>query len=86
VTRPATTNPAHAAEDYAKARRAVRGHLVFILICIVVALLLRRMLNFPPMLSWTVFAAAGAVFAGDLIRLGYHWFKLGRHSNDEPPS
>jgi len=84
--RPAPPDRAAVEQAYENSRRAVRGHLWFFLICIIVALVMRRLLNFPPMLSWTVFAAAGAVFSGDLIRLVYRWIKLWRLPPDRPTS
>lgn len=54
---------------YQKSRRAVIGHVIFLAVCCVAALLLRRYFNLPPLLCWTVFAVAGLVFSGDILQL-----------------
>lgn len=64
---------------YEKLRRTVRWHLIFLLICIVAALLLRRALNYPPMLSWVVFAVPALVFGADFVRLLVYRIKLSRY-------
>ena len=74
-----TSSAAHLAqlEDRVrKSRRTVLGHFVFLLICCVAAVLLRRFFRFPPQLSWVVFAAAGVAFAGDIAHLIYCRLKL----------
>lgn len=65
--------------SYEKLRRTVRWHLIFFLICIVAALVLRRALNYPPMLSWVVFAVPAIVFGADFVRLIACRFKLSRY-------
>ncbi len=65
--------------NYEKLRRAVRRHLFFWLACIVVALVARRAMNYPPMLSWPVFAVPVVVFGADFIRLIACRIKLSRH-------
>ncbi|MEY4941240.1 MAG: hypothetical protein RIQ93_2975 [Verrucomicrobiota bacterium] len=63
---------------YQKARRAVIGHVIFLVICCAAALLLRRYFNLPLILCWTVFAVAGLVFSGDIIQLISCHLKLKR--------
>ncbi|HEX2854190.1 MAG TPA: hypothetical protein VHO24_13215 [Opitutaceae bacterium] len=52
--------------SYRKSRRTVLGHFVFLLVCCIVAVALRRFFRFPPILAWTVFVVAGVVFARDI--------------------
>lgn len=66
-------------KSYQRLRRTVRWHLIFFLFCIVAALLLRRALNYPPMLSWIVFAVPAIVFGADFIRLFACRWKLARY-------
>lgn len=67
---------------YEKLRRAVRWHLFFFLGCIVLALVARRALNYPPMLSWVVFVVPLIVFGADFIRLLACRYKLSRLPED----
>ncbi|MBC7366082.1 MAG: hypothetical protein H7343_04595 [Undibacterium sp.] len=75
---PAVVHAATVVEAHHKARRVVLGHFFFFLFCVVLALIARRFLKFPPQLSWVVFAIFGLVFAGDLCRLAYRNFQLQR--------
>jgi uncharacterized membrane protein YoaK (UPF0700 family) len=70
---------------YQKSRRAVIGHVVFLVICCAAALLLRRYFNLPPLLCWTVFAVAGLVFSGDIIQLISCHLKLKRFIAQNSP-
>lgn len=72
--------------SYEKLRRTVRWHLIFFLACIVTALVLRRALNYPPMLSWVVFAVPAIVFGADFIRLLACRFKLSRYRHRDDAS
>lgn len=63
---PGTEDLAQIEMNYRKSRRTVLGHFVFLLVCCLVALSLRRFFGFPPILAWTVFLVAGVVFARDI--------------------
>jgi hypothetical protein len=65
--------------SYHKLRRTVMWHLIFVLVCIVTAVVLRRALNYPPMLSWVVFAVPAVLFSTDFIRLIACRAKLSRY-------
>lgn len=67
---------------YLKARRAVIYDVIFVLVCLVVAMVIRRMLSYPPVLTWLVFAVPAVVFAGDFIRMMYYRFRLSRLTSD----
>lgn len=75
---PAVVQVATLVEAHRKARRVVLGHFFFFLVCVVLALIARRFLKFPPQLSWVIFAAFVLAFAGDLGRLAYRNFQLQR--------
>jgi len=75
---PAVVQVTTLVEAHRKARRVVIGHFIFFLVCVVLALIARRFLKFPPQLSWVIFATFGLVFAGDLCRLAYRNFQLQR--------
>ena len=75
---PSAVEFAAVVEAHRLARRKVFGHLFFFLICIVLALVARRFLKFPPQLGWVIFAIFALVFAGDLVRLAYRNFQLQR--------
>lgn len=65
--------------SYEKLRRKVRWHLYFILGCVVVVLMLRRVLSYPPILSWVLFAVPAVLFSADFVRLLVCRIKLFRH-------
>ncbi|MDO8540794.1 MAG: hypothetical protein Q7S40_10195 [Opitutaceae bacterium] len=67
---------------YAKLRRTVIYHLVFLVACIFAALVFRRALNYPPMLSWVIFAVPAVVFGADFIRYFACRAKLARLRQD----
>lgn len=69
--------------SYHRLRRTVRWHLFFVLACIIVALVLRRALNYPPMLSWVVFAMPAVLFGTDFIRLLACRLKLSRYRGED---
>jgi hypothetical protein len=50
-----------------------------------VALVLRRVLNYPPMLSWLVFAVPAVLFSGDVVRFVYRRYKLARFVTSRRP-
>jgi hypothetical protein len=55
--------------EFRKCRRTVMFHAGFVLLCLVGALLGRRALNYPPMLTWVVLVVPAIVFGGDVARL-----------------
>lgn len=63
---------------YLRLRRTFFRNLIFFLVCCILALILRRLLRFPPGLSWVVFAVPAVLFAGDVIRLLACGFKINR--------
>lgn len=71
---------------YLKSRRAVFHDLIFFVVCLVAALVIRKMLSYPPMLSWLVFAVPAVVFAGDFARLMYFRIRLSRLRPDSTSS
>ena len=75
---PSVVKVAALVEAHRQARRVVLGHFFFFLVCVVLALVARRFLKFPPQLSWVIFASFGVAFAGDLCRLAYRNFQLQR--------
>jgi hypothetical protein len=72
--------------SYLRSRRAVFHDLIFFLVCLVAAIVLRRLLSYPPMLSWVVFAVPAVVFAGDFARLLYYRMKLARFRPEQNSS
>ena len=65
---------AHADEELAEAERAYRkarwtilGHVIFLVIVCVPAVLLRRMFKLPPALLGVAFIVALIVFGGDIM-------------------
>lgn len=72
--------------SYHKLRRTVFWHLAFFLACIFAALVLRRALNYPPMLSWVVFAVPALVFGADFIRYLSCRIKLARYRDRQRSS
>lgn len=69
--------------NYRKSRRTVLGHFIFLLVCCIVALWLRRIFGFPPILAWTVFAVAGVVFARDIANFFILRYKVIRLRLDQ---
>ena len=61
-----------------RAQRTVIGHAAFVAAGCVLALVLRHVFRLPPLLGWTVFAAAFAVFARDIWRWLYCRHQLHR--------
>jgi hypothetical protein len=61
-----------------RAQLILFGHGVFVLLCIFAALILRRAMNYPPQLAWTVFAVPMLVFSGDIARWWWRSYKLKR--------
>jgi hypothetical protein len=60
-----------------RAKRTLIGHAIFVGVCIFAALILRRMMRFPPQLAWTVLGVPLLVFSGDIAR----WIWRGRRLN-----
>ncbi|MEO7415007.1 MAG: hypothetical protein ABIZ81_16830 [Opitutaceae bacterium] len=61
-----------------RAKRTLIGHAIFVIICCFVALILRKLLRYPPQLAWTVFAAPMLVFSGDIARWLWRSHQLNR--------
>lgn len=61
-----------------RAKRTLIGHAIFVGACIIVALMLRRFLRFPPQLAWTVFVVPLIVFSGDIARWYWRRHQLNR--------
>lgn len=61
-----------------RAKRTLIGHAIFVFVGCVVALILRKLLRYPPTLAWTVFAAPLLVFSGDIGRWIWRSHKLNR--------
>lgn len=53
---------------YRKLLRTILGHTVFFVVCVVLAIVLRRMFRMPPALLTVAFFVALALFGGDLVR------------------
>lgn len=64
--------------SYIKSRRTVLRDLLFFIGCLVIALIMRRILNYPPVLSWLVFAVPAVLFGGDVVRFFHRRRKLAR--------
>ena len=60
-----------------RAKRVLIGHLIFVVVCIAAAVLLRRALRLPLLLSWLVIAVPMLVFAKDI----FHWVRCARELN-----
>ncbi len=80
------SNQAQLEAAYRKSLRAVWHDLIFFLVCLIAALVLRKLMSYPPMLSWLVFAVPAVVFAGDFVRFLYFRLKLSRINPHQDPT
>ena len=63
---------------YRRARRTIIGHVIFLGVCCLVAVVLRRSFRLPPLILATVLIVALLVFAGDIMKLFYSRNELRR--------
>jgi hypothetical protein len=61
-----------------RAKRTLIGHAIFVFLCLIAALILRKLLRYPPQLAWTVFAVPLVVFSGDIARFLWRSHNLNR--------
>jgi hypothetical protein len=61
-----------------RAKVILIGHAIFVGLCCIAALMLRKLLRFPPQLAWTVFAVPLIVFSGDIARWMWRSHQLNR--------
>jgi hypothetical protein len=61
-----------------RAKRTLIAHAIFVGLCCIAALMLRKLLRLPPTLAWTVFAVPLVVFSGDIARFFWRSHQLNR--------
>lgn len=71
VIQPRSAEPtiAEAERAFRQARRTVFGHVIFVGVCCVLALIFRKLLHLPTVMIGAILIAAFVVFANDIIRM-----------------
>jgi hypothetical protein len=62
------SDPAAIERAYRKALWTIIGHAIFFIVCVVIAVVARRMFKMPPALLTVAFFAAMILFGGDFWR------------------
>jgi len=71
---------------YRRARRIIIGHVIFLTVACLAAVVLRRAGGLPPIYLFTIITVALLVFGGDIMKLLYCRNELRRLRGSDPSS